>query len=190
MKRNLAMLSGTLSLLILAACGSTTVSTLGGTSSTPTAASSRPATPAPTIDATPAPSAKPTPTAAPPVPAAGTATALRVVAPLGQILVGANGKTLYVFLGDAGTMSNCLGSCAHNWPPLTTIGLPRATGGVSQRLLGTTKRQDGTTQVTYDGHPLYCFIADSVPGIANGEGIDAFGGRWEVINAGGMGVMG
>jgi predicted lipoprotein with Yx(FWY)xxD motif len=61
--------------------------------------------------------------------------------------------------------------------------------GVSQSLLGTTKRQDGTTQVTYNGHPLYYFIADSAPGMANGEGIDAFGARWEVINAAGTGVI-
>jgi predicted lipoprotein with Yx(FWY)xxD motif len=58
-----------------------------------------------------------------------------------------------------------------------------------QSLLGTTKRQDGTTQVTYNGHPLYYFIGDSAPGMANGEGIDAFGAHWEVINAAGTGVV-
>ena len=187
MKRNLAMVGGTLSLFILAACGSTSTSTLGGTSSTPTAAPSPTATPVPTTAATPAPTTAPTTM---PAPAPGTATTLRVVGSLGHILVGANGRTLYRFLGDAGTMSRCVGSCAQNWPPVTTIGLPRATGGVSQMLLGTTKRQDGTTQVTYDGHPLYYFVGDSAPGMANGQGIDAFGARWEVINAAGMGVMG
>lgn len=49
--------------------------------------------------------------------------------------------------------------------------------------------QDGTTQVTYNGHPLYYFIADLAAGMANGEGIGAFGARWEVINAAGMGVV-
>jgi predicted lipoprotein with Yx(FWY)xxD motif len=123
-----------------------------------------------------------------PAPATGTAVALRSVGALGQILVGGNGRTLYLFLGDAGTMSTCNGSCAQNWPPLTTTGVPRATDGALQTLLGTTKRQDGTTQVTYNGHPLYFFVADSAPGMANGEGIDAFGARWEVIRAAGSGV--
>jgi len=58
-----------------------------------------------------------------------------------------------------------------------------------QSLLGTTKRQEGTTQVTYNGHPLYYFVADSAPGMANGEGIDAFGAHWEVINATGTDVV-
>jgi predicted lipoprotein with Yx(FWY)xxD motif len=188
MKRNLVMLGGTFSLLILAACGSASTGTIGGASPTPTATPSRTATPAPTTLATPTPTAKPTATPAPSAPATGTATALRSVGALGQILVGGNGRTLYLFLGDARTTSTCNGSCARNWPPLTTIGAPRATNGVLQSLLGTTKRQDGTTQVTYNGHPLYSFIADSAPGMANGEGIDAFGAHWEVINAAGTGV--
>ena len=62
-------------------------------------------------------------------------------------------------------------------------------GGVSQSLLGTITRQNGTKQVTYNGHPLYYFIADSGPGMASGEGIDAFGARWEVVNAAGMAVI-
>ncbi|MFZ2033466.1 MAG: hypothetical protein WAW53_06895 [Candidatus Dormiibacterota bacterium] len=140
------------------------------------------ATPSP-----PAPTATPTATAAPP--ATGTSTALRSVATLGPILVGPNGNTLYVFLGDTSTMSNCNGSCAQNWPPLTTASAPRATGGVSQNLLGTIKRQNGSMQVTYHGHPLYFFVADSGPGMANGENLNAFGARWEVINAAGVAVV-
>jgi predicted lipoprotein with Yx(FWY)xxD motif len=189
MQRNLVMLGGTFSLLILAACGSPTAGTLGGTSSTPTAGPSRTPTPAPTAVATSPRTANPTATPAPPAPATGTATALRSVGALGQILVGANSRTLYLFLGDARGTSTCNGSCAQNWPPLTTSGAPRATAAISQSLLGTTKRQDGTTQVTYNGHPLYYFIADSAPGMANGEGIDAFGARWEVVSAAGTGVM-
>jgi predicted lipoprotein with Yx(FWY)xxD motif len=188
MKQKLALLSGTFSLLILAACGSATTGTLGGTPATPTAAPSLIPTPAPTSVATPAPTVVPTATPAALAPTTGTATALRSVGALGEILVAGNGRTLYLFLGDTRAMSNCNGSCAQNWPPLTTIGVPQATGGVSQSLLGTTKRQDGTTQVTYAGHPLYFFIADSAPGMANGEGIDAFGAHWEAINAAGMSV--
>jgi predicted lipoprotein with Yx(FWY)xxD motif len=188
MKRNLVMLAGTFSLLILAACGSATTGTIGGPSPTPSTTPSGTPTPAPTTVATPTPTAKPTATSAPSA-GTGTATALRSVGALGQILVGGNGRTLYLFLGDEGAMSKCNGSCAQNWPPLTTIGAPRATGGVLQSQLSTTKRQNGTTQVTYNGHPLYYFIGDSAPGRANGEGIDAFGAHWEVINAAGMGVV-
>ena len=187
MQRNLVMLSGAVSLLILAACGSATAGTLGGAPATPTAA---PQTPTPTAIATPSPPAPTaTPTAKTAPPATGTATALHSVANLGSILVGPNGDTLYVFLGDTSTMSNCNGSCAQNWPPLTTPGAPRATAGVAQSLLGTIKRQDGSRQVTYHGHPVYFFVADSGPGMANGENIDAFGARWEVINASGVAVV-
>lgn len=129
----------------------------------------------------------PTPARATPPPATGATVSLRSVGGLGQILVGPNGKTLYLFLADSGVMSRCTGSCAQNWPPLTTAGLPRAAGGVSEGLLGTTRRGNGTTQVIYNGHPLYYFIADAGPGMAGGEGINAFGGRWEVVDAAGAG---
>jgi len=119
-------------------------------------------------------------------PAGGTAVTLRSVGNLGQILVGANGKTAYFFLADTGTISTCSGSCARNWPPVTSTGAPVAAGGVSQALLGTTKRADGATQVTYHGHPLYFFIADTGPGMANGEGLNAFGALWKVVNAAGV----
>ncbi len=185
MQRNLVMFGGTFSLLVLAACGSSAAGTLGGTPATPTAA---PQTPAPTAAATPVP---PTPTAAAPPPASapGTVTALRSVGSLGPILVGPNGNTLYMFLSDTTSMSTCNGSCAQNWPPLTTTDTPRGATGISQSLLGTIKRQNGTLQVTYHGHPLYAFIADSGPGMANGENIDAFGAKWEVISAAGVAVV-
>jgi predicted lipoprotein with Yx(FWY)xxD motif len=185
MQRNLVMLTGAFSLLVLAACGSSTAGTLGGTPTTPSA---EPQTPMPTAVATPSPAPTATP-AATAAPATGTSTALHSVATLGPILVGPNGNTLYIFLGDTSTMSNCNGSCAQNWPPLTTAGAPRAAGGVSQNLLGTIKRQNGGMQVTYHGHPLYFFVADSGPGMANGENINAFGARWEVINAAGVAVV-
>ena len=120
---------------------------------------------------------------------AGTAVSLRSVGGLGQILVGANGMTVYFFLADTGMTSTCSGQCAQNWPPVTTKGAPHAMGGVAQGLLGTTTRGDGTTQVTYHGHPLYYFIADSAAGLATGEGINAFGARWEVVNAAGVAVV-
>ena len=101
---------------------------------------------------------------------------------LGQILVGANGKTLYLFEADTSTQSTCSGACAQAWPPLTTTGAPKAAGSAPAPLLGTTGRSDGTTQVTYNGHPLYYFVSDTKPGDTNGEGSTAFGAGWDVLS--------
>ena len=101
---------------------------------------------------------------------------------LGQILVDANGKTLYLFEADTSTQSTCSGACAQAWPPLTTNGVPKAAGGSSQSLLGTTMRSEGTTQVTYGGHPLYYFTNDTKPGDTTGEGSTAFGAGWDVLS--------
>jgi predicted lipoprotein with Yx(FWY)xxD motif len=104
---------------------------------------------------------------------------------LGQILVGANGKTLYLFEADTSTKSTCSGACAQAWPPLTTAGSPKAAGGVSASLLGTTTRSDGTAQVTYNGHPLYYFVSDTKAGDTTGEGSTAFGAGWDVVSPAG-----
>ena len=104
---------------------------------------------------------------------------------LGQILVDGNGKTLYLFEADTSTQSTCSGACAQAWPPLTTNGAPKAAGGASASLLGTTARGDGTTQVTYSGHPLYSFVSDTKPGDTNGEGSTAFGAGWDVLSPAG-----
>src|SRR2546430_6733463 len=104
---------------------------------------------------------------------------------LGQILVDGNGKALYLFEADTSTQSTCSGACAQAWPPLTTSGAPKAGGNVSPSLLGTTARSDGTTQVTYNGHPLYFFVSDNKPGETNGEGSTAFGAGWDVLSPAG-----
>ena len=100
---------------------------------------------------------------------------------LGQIMVDGNGKTLYLFEADKATQSTCSGACAQAWPPFTTAGSPRVSAGASQSLVGTTRRSDGTTQVTYAGHPLYFFINDTKPGDTTGEGSTAFGAGWDVL---------
>src|SRR3954469_7557653 len=79
---------------------------------------------------------------------------------LGKIIVDAKGRTLYDFVIDKGTMSVCYGACASLWPPLTTQTKPTAGPGVKAGLIGTTKRTDGTTEVTYAGHPLYYYAPD------------------------------
>ncbi|HET9847254.1 MAG TPA: hypothetical protein VFR68_01705 [Candidatus Dormibacteraeota bacterium] len=100
---------------------------------------------------------------------------------LGQILVAGNGKTLYLFEADQGTQSTCSGACAQAWPPFTTSGAPTVSATASKALIGTTARSDGTTQVTYAGHPLYFFINDTKPGDVTGEGSTAFGAGWDVL---------
>jgi len=100
---------------------------------------------------------------------------------LGRILVDAKGRTLYLFEKDKGTTSSCYGACASGWPPYTTTGAPQAGSGAAASLLGTTTRTDGTTQVTYKGHPLYYFVGDTKPGEVTGEGVNAFGAKWYVL---------
>ena len=104
---------------------------------------------------------------------------------LGEILVDGQGRTLYLFEADNGTASTCDGACASVWPPLTTAGPPIAGAGVSASKLGTTTRGDGTTEVTYHGHPLYTYAGDSAPGQTAGQGSDDFGAEWYVLSAAG-----
>jgi predicted lipoprotein with Yx(FWY)xxD motif len=105
---------------------------------------------------------------------------------LGRVLVDSNGFTLYDFHKDKGTQSACYGPCAAAWPPLTTSGSPQAAEGAMTSKLGTTKRTDGTMQVTYAGHPLYTFTGDSKAGEANGNDITAFGGEWYALQPNGQ----
>ena len=109
---------------------------------------------------------------------------------LGKVLVDGNGRTLYLFEADKGTMSNCGGACASAWPPLTTSGKPSAGAGVVAAKLGTAKRADGTTGVTYDGHPLYTYAGDGAPGQTTGEGLTDYGAPWYALSAAGKTVVG
>jgi predicted lipoprotein with Yx(FWY)xxD motif len=105
---------------------------------------------------------------------------------LGRIVVDGQAHTLYLFQKDKGAKSACSGACAQNWPPLLTKGKPKAGPGAKGALLGTTRRADGTTQVTYNKHPLYGFIMDkNKAGSTKGEGVDAFGAEWYVVGANG-----
>ena len=107
---------------------------------------------------------------------------------LGKVLVDSSGRTLYLFGKDRGGRSACSGACAQNWPPAVVSGKPTAGNGVKASKLGTTTRSDGKRQVTYNGHPLYRFKGDSKAGQANGEGLTAFGGIWDVVSAAGARV--
>ena len=97
------------------------------------------------------------------------------------VLTSANGFTLYWFVPDSPSASRCTGSCAAYWPPVT--GTPAAGPGVTTGKLGTIKRPGGTTQATYDGHPLYTYIGDNAPGQARGNKLDLNGGYWYEVRA-------
>jgi predicted lipoprotein with Yx(FWY)xxD motif len=147
------------SALVLAACGSSTSGTTSNSTSTATN-SPRPAS------------------------IVGTKTSS-----LGTFLVDAKGRALYLWDADHGPMSACTGDCATDWPPLTTTGTPTASGQAKSSLLGTTKRADGSREVTYAGHPLYYFAGDSAPGQTSGQGSDSFGSPWWVVSPGGKAIQ-
>jgi predicted lipoprotein with Yx(FWY)xxD motif len=158
-----------ISALVIAACGSSSnAGSSGGSASGYGAAT------------TPAPAASTTSNRA----AATSAIATKKTS-LGTFLVNAQGRTLYLWDADKGSMSTCNGECARDWPPLTTKAAPKGSGRVKASLLGTTKRSDGTREVTYAGHPLYTFAGDTAPGQATGQGSSAFGAPWWVVTPGG-----
>jgi predicted lipoprotein with Yx(FWY)xxD motif len=114
-------------------------------------------------------------------PASAATVAVATNPKLGQILVDASGRTLYLFEADKGANSSCYSACAQYWPPLLTNGAPQPGAGVTASLLGTTSRTDGTTEVTYGGHPLYYVVTDHNPGDATGQGVNNFGAPWDVV---------
>ena|SRR6266576_2950058 len=107
---------------------------------------------------------------------------------LGDVLVDRQGRTLYLFGRDSGTVSSCMGSCATNWPPLRASRNPAIGSGAKAADVGTASRPDGRSQLTYSGHPLYTFVNDKKPGDTNGEGIKAFGGSWFAVSPSGSKV--
>jgi len=172
MRSKLVLTSGLVAAgFIAAACSSGTGGGSGLYGSTPASPSA-----APVVAASPSP--------APPV-ASGAAINVGTTK-VGQVLVDSTGQTVYLFLADKGTASTCnSASCVQYWPPVLTNGAPQAGAGVNASLLGTTVRADGTTQVTYGGHPLYRFISDKKPGDATGQGVNAFGAPWYVVSPSG-----
>jgi predicted lipoprotein with Yx(FWY)xxD motif len=153
------------SALVLAACGGSGSSSTSSTATTATSA------------------AKP---AGSPRPASivGTSTSS-----LGTFLVDAKGRSLYLWDADHGSKSVCSSACATAWPPLTTTGKPKASGMAKSSLLGTTKRADGSREVTYAGHPLYYYAGDTGSGQTNGQGSDSFGSPWWVVSPAGKAIQ-
>jgi predicted lipoprotein with Yx(FWY)xxD motif len=94
------------------------------------------------------------------------------------LLTNAKGFTLYWFVPDTPTKSNCDASCIHYWPPVRG---PVSAGSGVKGTLGTITRSNGMKQATWDGHPLYTYIGDTAPGMAKGNGLNLSGGVWHEI---------
>ena len=157
--------------LIVAGCGSSK------SSSSTSAASAYPSE----TEKTASTAATTTP-ATTPATGTGVTVAVKHASKLGTILaVGGKKMTVYMFEGDKGSTSSCTGACASVWPPVTTSGGPTVSGAANSSDLGTTTRSDGTTQVTYKGHPLYFFAKDKDAGDSYGQGVHGFGADWYVI---------
>jgi predicted lipoprotein with Yx(FWY)xxD motif len=161
--------------LLVAACG-------GGTTPTPSpvATQAAPST-APSAAASEAPSAE----------ASDAAEAYEVELgdndKLGKFLTGEDGKTLYLFTPDADGKSACNAGCIDSWPAFTIEDGETVTGGDGVTgTFGTITRDDGSTQVTYAGHPLYYFTGDQAAGDVNGQGL---GSKWYVVGADGNAIM-
>jgi predicted lipoprotein with Yx(FWY)xxD motif len=138
--------------------------------------------------ATPSPAATQAPSTATPVPTHGPRTAASIgttKTSLGTILIGPDGKTLYLFEADKTSKPTCSGACSQVWLPLITNGRPVAGSGVKQSLLSTSQRADGTEQVVYNRHPLYSYVGDTKAGDTLGEGLNCFGAGWDVVSPAG-----
>ncbi len=156
-------------MLVLSACASTSNSP---SYSAPSSNSSTSPTVAPTVAA---------------IPVTGSEASLSVAndPTLGQILVGSNGMTLYVFEKDTPDKSNCTAACLQTWPPLKTQGSPQLGTGVDSSLIGSATLADGSKVVTINHMPLYYFSKDAKPGDTKGQGI---GGVWSAVSPDGKPV--
>jgi predicted lipoprotein with Yx(FWY)xxD motif len=154
----LAVLAVAAATAVLAACGSSGSSSAGGSGSTNTSS-----------------------------PVATTAGSSLKTATIGgaAVLTNAQGFAVYSFAPDTMTKSDCTGACAAAWPPVKG---PATAGAGLTGKLGTIKRSDGSTQATYNGHPLYTFVMDTSPGTDTGNGVNAFGGLWHALTASGSAV--
>ena len=153
----------------------------GSGTAAPGAPKSMPSTPLQPKTSTPIPS----PTATATTPAIRTGTIIKAArSQFGMMLFDGTGQAIYLFDKEQTTQPECYGACAEAWPPVLSKGTPTASGGTKQNLLGITKRTDGTTQVTYGGHPLY-YYAHEAKNEVKCHNIQGFGGLWLVVTPSG-----
>ena len=174
MRRTMMLAGGVMALGLVAGCGGGSAGTSGSSPTSGGGGYGQPSSSAPASKA-----------------AEGGGTVVRIGAvKQGKALVDGQGKSLYYWLKDTGTTSSCFGACAGAWPPVFATGMPKAVGSAKQKLLGTTKRKDGRTQVTYNGHPLYYFAGDTGPGSSKGEESNGFGAKWYLLKPDGKKLEG
>lgn len=149
--------------------------------------SGRPSTDAgtPNVSATPDEARTAKSSVSPPPTRARTGTVVKTAgSEFGRILFDGTGQAIYLFDKETTSRPACYGPCADAWPPVLTTGAPRPSGATGSKLLGTTKRTDGSTQVTYAGHPLY-FYAHEGKNEVLCHNVTEFGGLWLVVTPGG-----
>jgi predicted lipoprotein with Yx(FWY)xxD motif len=103
----------------------------------------------------------------------------------GKILVDAKGRTMYAFAADSKGHSACTDSCLTYWPPVPATAKPPTVTGTVTATFGVLHRQDGTTQLTADGWPMYTYVGDAKPGATSGQGLNESGGLWWVVSPSG-----
>ena len=155
--------------VLVAGCGSSTKTTAGGGSPAPVA---------------PTPSNAAAVSQAAPSSTKGAPGLTLGRSPYGRVIFAANHRVVYMFGADHGPSSTCYGACATAWPPLLTNRTPSVGAGLNAKLLGATKRRDGSSQVTYGGHPLYYYSGD-MPDKVMCQAANMHGGFWYVVNADG-----
>src|SRR3954462_11026237 len=109
--------------------------------------------------------------------------------PAGTYLTTSAGMSLYVFAKDTTNTSNCDASCTVYCPPLSGSSA-QTSGAANSAMTATTKRSDGTTQITYGGHPLYTYVGDKKAGDTTGQGQDLNGGKWYLVGTDGKALTG
>jgi predicted lipoprotein with Yx(FWY)xxD motif len=127
------------------------------------------------------------PAASPAPSVAGPVTIMAATGALGTFLTDDRSRPVYLFAADTTSTPTCTGDCARSWPPVLTVGQPVAGSGLTAGNLSTTSRPSGGTQVSYNGHPLYYFAADSGTD-PTGQGVDSFGARWWIVDPAGTAI--
>jgi predicted lipoprotein with Yx(FWY)xxD motif len=140
-------------------------------------------TPPPSASSTPPGSPQPSPSEPSSAPESGTAINAGP-SDFGPMLFDARNQAIYIWESEDSETPECYDDCAEAWPPVLTDGAPTARGEVDASLLGTTKRRDGGTQVTYNGQPLY-FYAHEGPGEVKCHNVATHGGLWWVVRPNG-----
>jgi predicted lipoprotein with Yx(FWY)xxD motif len=172
---------------VILTLGAVMVTSCVGDERSTSAGGSPPTSPSAPLAESEVPSASPAATAPSTAPPSVGVTGIVIMtadSEFGTMLFDRRGQAIYLFGKETTSMPRCYGACAEAWPPVLTDGVPRAVGKVMAQQLGTTPRSDGSSQVTYAGHPLYYYAHDG-PGEVLCHNVAEFGGRWLVVTPAG-----